>query len=649
MKGKHGRLPFTEKRDQFFRAAIHRRRRWPTVLAAMVLAVALVAGAVVWQVHHSAQARSRAELERTVSGYLAAWAHEDWTAMEHLLSTAPAPKDFARVNQQMFAALHVGTARFVAGEITEHGSSAIVPYTAQLELTGLGPWSYRGTLEMTKAGERWQVRWNPATVHPSLSGGMKFGRTRTWPDRAPILAHDGDRLTIQGDVVTVGVVPSHIKSRKEVYDAFERYTGVDRDQVKRVLDAPGSKPDWFLPVVTLRLQRYLDVRSKLYPVPGIFFHRGRGRILLREGFAQQVVGRVGEITAEELKDLGDPYEAGDVVGQYGLEQAFERQLAGSPAGTVELRRGDKVVQTLARFPGRDPSPVQTTLDVDVQRAAEEALDPEGRSVALVAVDTGSGEIRAVANRPVSGADTGLDGHYPPGSTFKVVTGAALLAHGTRMDSPASCPPTINAGGKVFRNFEGEALGSTTFSQAFAHSCNTAFIGLALRLPNAALPDMAATFGFDTKYSLPLPPAATQFPRPVDDAERAAAAIGQGRVLATPLHMATVAAAAASGVWRAPRLLTTDPAGPSHRLPKGVSSNLRSLMRLVVTEGTGTAADVPGKDVAGKTGTAEFGTSGQTHAWFIGFRGHLAFAVLVPAGGVGGQEAAPIAARFVRAL
>jgi cell division protein FtsI/penicillin-binding protein 2 len=649
MKGRHGRLPFTEKRDQFFRATVHRRRRWPNVLAAVVVAAALLAGAVVWQVHHTAQARARAALERTVSGFLASWGREDWVGMGRLLTTPSPPKDFASVNEQLFDALRVGQAEFSAGAITEHGATATAPFTARLELTGLGPWTYRGTLNLVKAGERWRVRWAPATVHPSLGPGMRFARTRDWPERAPILAHDGDPLTIQGDVVTVGVVPSHIDSRKQVYDAFEKYTAVGEEQVKAVLDAPGAKPDWFLPVVTLRLQRYLDVRSKLYPVPGIFFHRGRGRILVREGFAQHVVGRVGEITAEQLKDLGDPYQAGDVVGQYGLEEAFEHQLAGRPSGSVELRRGGKVVRTLARFAGQDPAPVQTTLDVDVQRAAEDALDPVGRSVALVAVDARTGEIRAVANRPLGGADTALAGHYPPGSTFKVVTGAALLGHGTRVDSPASCPPTVNAGGKVFRNFEGEALGPTTFSQAFAHSCNTAFIGLALKLPNAALPDMAATFGFEDHYSLPLQPALTQFPRPVDDAERAASAIGQGRVLATPLHMATVAAAAANGVWRTPRLLTADPAGQTHRLPKGVASNLRSLMRLVVTEGTGTAADVPGKNVAGKTGTAEFGTSGQTHAWFIGFRGQLAFAVLVPAGGVGGQAAAPIAARFIRAL
>jgi cell division protein FtsI/penicillin-binding protein 2 len=647
--GKHRRLPFIEKRDPFFfRAAAMRRRRWPRVLGVLALAGALLAGVVVWQVKHSADARIRAALERTAARYLTAWDEADWDAMERLV-VPPVPETFQSVHQQMFKALKVADARYTAGEISEEGSSASVPFTARLELTGLGVWSYRGSLELAGTGERWRVRWSLGTVYPKLRKGQEFARTRSWPDRAPILARDGDALTIQGDVVTIGVVPGRVDSRQEVLQALERYVDVDPKKVKAAIDAPGVKPDWFVPVITVRLQRYEQVRSRLYPVPGIFFRRGRGRILLREGFAQHAVGRVGEVTGEQLEELGEPYQAGDVVGQYGLEHAFEEQLAGRPSGTVELQRREKTVRTLKEFAGSEPVPLQTTLDVDVQRAAEEALDREDGQAALVAVDTRNGQIRAVANRPVSGANTALAGHYPPGSTFKIVTGAALLANGTRLDTPTSCPAEVNAGGKVFRNFEGEELGPTIFSQAFAHSCNTAFIQMALKLPDDALEEMAATFGVGQDYSLPLQLASTQFPRPVDDAERAAAAIGQGRVLVTPLHMATVAAAAHSGTWRPPTLVTSAQPEPSHRLPKGVATNLSKVMRLVVTSGTGTSAEVPGQDVRGKTGTAEFGSGDDTHAWFVGFRGRLAFAVLVPAGGVGGRVAAPIAARFVRAL
>ncbi|HEX9236876.1 MAG TPA: NTF2-like N-terminal transpeptidase domain-containing protein, partial [Actinomycetota bacterium] len=366
--GKHRRLPFTEQRDPFFKATALRRRRWPKVTGILVAAAIVVGGAVVWQVHHSGQARIRAALERTATGYLSAWGHRDVASMKRLVQP-PVPKAFSALNQELFDGLRVGTAAFTAGSIGDPGASsqAIVPFTARLELLGLGTWTYHGRLTLGRAGDLWRVRWTPATVYPGLTPSLALARTRSWPQRAPILARDGNPLTIQGDVVTIGVVPGHIQSRHEVFDALQRYTGVDPAEVKAAIDAPGVKPNWFVPVITLRRQRYEQVRAKLYPVPGIFFHEGRGRILIQEGFAQQVVGRVGDVTAEELKRLGQPYEAGDIVGQYGLEEAFERQLAGRPGGTIELRKGKKVVRTLARFGAIDPKPLQTTLDIDTQR------------------------------------------------------------------------------------------------------------------------------------------------------------------------------------------------------------------------------------------------------------------------------------------
>jgi cell division protein FtsI/penicillin-binding protein 2 len=142
-------------------------------------------------------------------------------------------------------------------------------------------------------------------------------------------------------------------------------------------------------------------------------------------------------------------------------------------------------------------------------------------------------------------------------------------------------------------------------------------------------------------------------------ELGAAAIGQGRVTASPVQMATVAATAASGQWRQPVLILQPRAitesAVSGTLPPAVTpavvNALRSFMAEVVTAGTGRAAAVSGQQIAGKTGTAEFGPNDppSTHAWFIGFRGTIAFAVLVEGGGVGGEVAAPIAARFLSAL
>ena len=143
----------------------------------------------------------------------------------------------------------------------------------------------------------------------------------------------------------------------------------------------------------------------------------------------------------------------------------------------------------------------------------------------------------------------------------------------------------------------------------------------------------------------------EFPVPRDEAERAAAAIGQARVLATPAHMASVAAAATTGTWHAPHLLAPAPAAVPPRSPTPAAVKpLQEFMRGVVTGGTGkAAAGVPG--LVGKTGTAEFGTGDPlpTHAWFVGVRNGIDFALLLEGGGVGGRDAAPRAARFAAAL
>ena len=145
-----------------------------------------------------------------------------------------------------------------------------------------------------------------------------------------------------------------------------------------------------------------------------------------------------------------------------------------------------------------------------------------------------------------------------------------------------------------------------------------------------------------------------FPKPIDRAELAASAIGQGRVLASPLQMASVAAAVASGQWHQPAL-TTQPApkitAKAPALGGDVVSTLQSFMASVVQSGgTAAGAGLP-SGTFGKTGTAEFGSGNPppTHAWFIGYRGNVAFAVIVEGGGVGGRVAAPLAARFLDAL
>jgi cell division protein FtsI/penicillin-binding protein 2 len=297
--------------------------------------------------------------------------------------------------------------------------------------------------------------------------------------------------------------------------------------------------------------------------------------------------------------------------------------------------------------------VQITIDDRTQQAAEAALAIVTRPAALVALDARTGQVRAVVSKPDGGFSRAYAGGYPPGSTFKIVTAAALLSNGTAPSTPAPCPAALRVHGREFHNFEGEASSSLDLASAFKISCNNAFIGLADKLPGDALKQTAESFGFNAKWELPLPSTGGSFPEPDDRADLAAASIGQGRVLASPMHMASVAATVASGRWHAP-VITSNPAPDTPDvapLPANVVAALRSFMASTVQSGgTASGAGLPA-GTAGKTGTAEFGDANppETHAWFVGYRGNLAFAVVVEGGGVGGRVAAPLAAAFLGAL
>ncbi|MDP2272888.1 MAG: penicillin-binding transpeptidase domain-containing protein [Archangium sp.] len=592
--------------------------------------------------------RPRSDAERAAETFLRAWADGDIATQRSLAAPHALAEQLVWRDR-----LGVVASRFEIVDVDEQPGNARVTFRGVHTLRGLGDWVVMSALELEHRKERWLVRWTPAVLHANARAGDRFDRRRSFGARAPLLDRHGVPLTVQGEVVSVGVVPGRVDRAEEVAAALQSHVQLEPSVVHGALWSGGGVPDAFVPLIDLRPERYEAVRPALAPVPGIFFRRKTLRLTPTEGFAAHTLGRVGTVTTERLAELGVPYQVGDVVGLSGLERVQERTLAGLPEGEVRLRRASGESVLLHRFEGRAGKPVSTTLDRDVQVAAEAALSEVREPAALVAVKAGSGEVLAVVSRPLGvSLNRALQGLYPPGSTFKVVTAEALLARGLTPESTVSCPATAEAGGFRFRNFDGAALGETTLRRAFAESCNTAFILLGAELKQDGVAEAARRFGFDVDYDVGLPSPRATFPAPDDPAERAAATIGQGRVLATPLHMASVAAAVGAGEWRSPSLLA-DPVGSPARGPRlgtGTVRSLRVLMHAVVAEGTGkAAAGVPG--LIGKTGSAEFGTEAplRTHAWFIGLQGDVAFAIIVEGGGTGGKVAAPIAARFAGAL
>lgn len=321
---------------------------------------------------------------------------------------------------------------------------------------------------------------------------------------------------------------------------------------------------------------------------------------------------------------------------------------GSSATAIELIAPGRPQQVVKVFGQAVGGKLRTTLDTGIQAAADAAVRSAGKPAAIVAVRPSTGEVLAVAD--TLGGRGAFLGLYPPGSTFKVVTAAALITRGMTANAPAACPDTVVTGQRTIHNHDGLKLGDTTLGQAFAQSCNTTFAQLTVdRLSPDQVTAAAGVFGFNGHLAPGVDAYAGDCLAPRNAAEMAETAIGEGsRVQASPLAMALVAAAVEDGQWRPARLLPADrlpDVGAAHPVPQQVLDSLRPMMRSVVTGGTAAGAGLP-DGVFGKTGTAEYDNAGHSHAWFIGYRGDLAFAVFVRDGESGPHVAAPLAARFL---
>jgi peptidoglycan glycosyltransferase len=439
-------------------------------------------------------------------------------------------------------------------------------------------------------------------------------------------------------------------------------------------EAGGKGVDWRSELVfpglrrgeKLKRETDLPPRASIEARDGTAIAKGPDRIpdAAMGQLASEIAGRIGPVPPErvaELRARGVP--DGAAVGLTGLEREFDDRLTGAPGGT--LYAGSREI---ARREPKRGHTVRTSIDPAVQRAAVEAL--AGRYGGIAAVRPKTGEVLALAGIAQSAPQ-------PPGSTFKIVTLAGVLQHhvAKRSDTFPYQTATKLEGVEV-QNANGESCGGSLES-SFAQSCNSVFAPLGAKLGARRLVATAERFGFNQDPSLAgaarsTIPAAGEIG---DDLAVGSSAIGQGRVLTTPLQMALIAATIGEdGKRPLPTLLKGGDTRHVQATTKAVARTIGRYMRTVVTSGTGAAASVPGVKVAGKTGTAELRTTvkeepppdqteltpeqlqqqqedakSDTDAWFTAFaplgRPRVAVAVLLVGQGAGGDTAAP-AARVV---
>ncbi|MFB9683619.1 penicillin-binding transpeptidase domain-containing protein [Amycolatopsis plumensis] len=339
-----------------------------------------------------------------------------------------------------------------------------------------------------------------------------------------------------------------------------------------------------------------------------------------------------------------------------LRSALTGQVTAAAGGGFAVERVDaagKSVETLfGKASAEGAKPLVSSLSLAAQGAAQAAVDGYQGSAMLVALDTGSGDILAVAQNGAAGnSPKALNGLYEPGSSFKIATSvAAVQQSGLTATSPVDCPGVATIGTRTVKN-EGFELGATNLQTAFARSCNTTFGQLALALPADGLKKAADELGLNADYEIPgiktelgkVEPAASKDEQ-VEDG------FGQGRIQASALGGALMAATVATGKAITPRLwhdLETTVIKGYSPPPASALGEVRKLMRAVVTSGTGRAAGAAG-NVFGKTGTAQFGDGKQATGWFVGYLGTVAFAVVLEDSNDSGP-AVQLAAKFLKSL
>ena len=409
--------------------------------------------------------------------------------------------------------------------------------------------------------------------------------------------------------------------------------------------------------------------------------------------ASHVLGYTGELNDQELeKRKEEGYRLGDVIGQMGIEAAFESELRGEWGGQqVEVDGAGQVVRVLGEKPTRSGQDVTLTLDLDLQKAAEAALG--NRKGAIVAIDPNNGGILAMVSRPAF--DPNLfstriteaqwqrlqsQDHpfvnralqsFPPASTFKIVTTTAALETGKF--SPSTVLPTyasLRIGGIDFGDWNRAGFGPLDFTGAMAWSSDTFFYQIAMGVGDHALIQWSHRYGFGRKTGLELAAEESAGLVPNDDwklkeigehwflGDTVNMSIGQGYLQTSPLQVAVMFAVPANGGYLVkPHLLKDNEASRNWREPLNLSPEtlriLKQGLREVITQGTGKALNVSTiPPVSGKSGTAEdFGR--KSHAWFGAYGPTDKPQIIVVAfaensGGGGGSVAGPMVRQVLEA-
>lgn len=483
--------------------------------------------------------------------------------------------------------------------------------------------------------------------------------------RGEVLDRMGRVLATTRPAFGLQILPNELREPDLVYSALAQLVDRDAGELQSLVGDPRGR-DRFKPVRLegdLSYDQLARVESHLYALTGVFTDIRPRRHYVEGPLAAHVLGYIGEIQRAQLERRAyAEYRAGEVIGQAGIEALLQEDLRGRAGGrNLVVDVAGRVVDALDEIDPVRGGSVTLTLDLDLQRAGEEAFLPDvlgerPKIGALVAMDVRNGDVLALVSKPsfdpndfAGGIDSetwksliqdewrpiqnrAIAGQYPPGSTYKpLVAAAGLQEHLIDPNKKVFCPGSFRLGRRTYRCWKRGGHGWMDVHQALVQSCDVFFYQLGLELGIDRLAFFARGFGLGHKTGIALPneqsglvPTSAwkerRFSEPWVRGETVSAAIGQGFDLTTPLQLAVAYAAIANGgkivrprlVLRSEDALGNMREGPEPEVVGTVPVDpeylamVRDALIGVVHEphGTGARSRVPGVKVGGKTGTAQ---------------------------------------------
>ena len=426
-------------------------------------------------------------------------------------------------------------------------------------------WKYTTRAPLSYVEDAWQVRWSPRPVAPDLTADERLTLRTTPADRGDILGAQDEGLVVERSVKRIGIDKSRITPEQAAGSAaaLAQRIGIDPAQYAQRVEAAG--PQAFVVGLVVR-DGSAEALSEadLAAIPGAVQLAAEIPLAPTRTFGQPMLGVVGEATAEIVQKSKGAVRAGDMVGLSGLALRYDAQLRGTPGVVVEAVSSEAGAKPRELFRGEPKAGKQlrTTIDARLQGAADQILADVKPASAIVAIRPSTGEIVTLASGSGGGgADTAAAATTRPARRSSSSTSLALLRSGLTPSSRVPCTRTITVEGREFTNYSdypASAVGDIPLRSAIANSCNTAMIAQRDEAPQAKLADAAAALGLGPDVDLGYPAFLGSVPDAAKGTEHAASMIGQGRIEASPLAMAVVAASIANGSRVTPTLLAEAP-------------------------------------------------------------------------------------------